>query len=45
VEGSVEYHFTYEAGTVTCRAGTICPWCEGHHASFGSVDELEMHLN
>jgi hypothetical protein len=43
-EGSVVYHFTFEAGRFTCRAGWTCPWCEAHHASFGSVDELEMHL-
>lgn len=43
-EGSVMYHFTYEAGQFTYRAGWTCPWCEGHPSSFGSVDELEMHL-
>jgi hypothetical protein len=43
-EGSVVYHFTDEAGGFTCHTGWICPWCEGHPASFGSVDELERHL-
>jgi len=44
-EGSVIYHYTFEAGKFTCRAGWTCPWCEGHTANFGSLDELEMHLN
>jgi hypothetical protein len=43
-EGSVIYHYTYDAGKFTCRTGWTCPWCEGHPSSFGSVDELEMHL-
>jgi len=43
-EGSVMYHFTYEAGSYTYRTGWACPWCEGHRSAFGSMDELESHL-
>jgi hypothetical protein len=48
-EGSVVYHFMCETGIYTCHTGWICPWCEchharDHHASFGSVDDLKMHL-
>ena len=35
-EGSVVYHFTDEAGTITCHTGTTCPECDG--TSFESVD-------
>jgi hypothetical protein len=43
-EGSVMFHFTYEAGNYTYRTGWTCPWCEGHRSAFGSLDELETHL-
>jgi hypothetical protein len=43
-EGSVMFHFTYEAGTYTFRTGWTCPWCESHRGGFGSMDELETHL-
>jgi hypothetical protein len=43
-EGSVMFHFTYEAGSYTFRTGWTCPWCEGHRGAFGSMDELETHL-
>jgi hypothetical protein len=43
-EGSVKFHFTYEAGTYTYRSGWTCPWCEGYRGAFGSIDELETHL-
>jgi hypothetical protein len=45
-EGSVVYHFTYEAGRYTYRTNWTCPWCESHRnaMSFGSMDELEAHL-
>ena len=43
-EGSVMFHFTYEAGSYTYRTGWTCPWCEGHRGAFGSIDELETHL-
>jgi len=43
-EGSVMYHFTYEAGVYTFRTGWMCPWCEGHRGAFGSMAELEAHL-
>jgi len=41
-EGSVVYHFTDEAGTITCHTGTTCPECDG--ASFESVDALMTHI-
>lgn len=43
-EGSVMFHFTYEAGSYTYRTGWTCPWCETHRAAFPSIDELEAHL-
>lgn len=43
-EGSVMFHFTYEAGRYSYRTGWTCPWCEGHRGVFGSMDELEAHL-
>lgn len=43
-EGGVMFHFTYEAGRYTHRAGWTCPWCETHRGPFGSMDELEAHL-
>ena len=41
-EGSVMFHFTYEAGSYTIRTGWTCPWCE--KGSFGSLDALQQHL-
>jgi hypothetical protein len=41
-EGSVMFHFTYEAGRYTIRTGWTCPWCE--KGSFGSLDALQQHL-
>jgi hypothetical protein len=41
-EGSVMFHFTYEAGTYTLRTGWTCPWCE--KGSFGNLDALQQHL-
>lgn len=43
-EGSVMFHFTYEAGRYTYRTGWTCPWCESFRSAFGSLDELETHL-
>src|SRR5579862_4933181 len=43
-EGSVMFHFTYEAGSYTYRTGWTCPWCESQRGAFGSMDELEIHL-
>jgi len=43
-EGSVVFHFTYEAGRYTYRTGWTCPWCEETRGPFANLEELETHL-